>query len=89
MLNLQVVLLIFVATLICNALATIYQKLVIADHHLKATTVSVIIAGLSLFIWKNCLSESDLVSSTPAIVSYLFGDAVGTYAGLRYKVGKK
>lgn len=81
--NLQVVALIFVATILCNALGVLYQRLLYQEAHLKATTISVIIAGLSLFIWKVCLTETDLTQSIPAIVSYLAGDAVGVYAGMK------
>jgi hypothetical protein len=86
--NLLVVAIIFIATLVCNALGVIYQKCVTAEKHLKATTISVVMAGLSLYIWKCCLSEDDLVSSGTAITSYLCGDGIGTYAGLRYKSNK-
>ena len=85
-LNLRVLALIFVATVVCNALGVVYQRLVHKEHYIKATTISVAIAGLSLLIWRFCLTESDLTSSIPAIGSYLMGDALGTYAGLRYKI---
>ena len=91
--NLRVIALIFVATLVCNALSAIYQKLVHKEHHIKATTVSILIAGLSLLIWRYCLTEGDLTSSVPAIGSYLLGDGIGTYCGLKIGVhpalGKK
>lgn len=88
MINLQVVVLIFVATIACNALSVLYQRLLNHEQHLKATTISVIIAGLSLLIWKHCLAEADLTTSAPAIVSYLAGDAVGVYAGMKIPLNK-
>lgn len=83
MTNLQVVALIFVATIVCNTLGVLYQRFVNHEEHLKATTISVLIAGLSLLIWKVCLTDADITHSIPAIASYLAGDAVGVYAGLK------
>jgi uncharacterized protein YebE (UPF0316 family) len=77
---------IFLATLVANVLSVVYQRLVLKDQHLKATTVSVVLAGISLLIWKHCLTEPD---SVPAIVSYLIGDAVGTYTGFKVRLEPK
>lgn len=86
--NLLVVALIFVATIISNALGVLYQRYLNQEAHFKATTISVVIAGLSLFIWKVCLTEEDITHSIPAIASYLAGDAVGVYAGMKLPVVK-
>lgn len=77
---------IFVSTLVANVLSVLYQRLVLKDQHLKATTVSVVLAGISLLIWKHCLTEPD---SLPAVISYLIGDAVGTYTGFKIKLDPK
>lgn len=84
--TLLILTLIFVATLICNALGVLFQRAVQKERHLKATTISVLMAGISLLIWKGCLAETDLTSSVPAIVAYLVGDAVGVYAGFKISV---
>jgi hypothetical protein len=86
--SLQVILLIFVGTIICNALGVLYQRMFMQAEHLKATTISVVMAGISLLIWRGCLQEADLTHSIPAIVSYLIGDAIGTYAGFKVPIDK-
>jgi len=77
--------LIFLGTLISNCLGVLYQRAVIKEQNIRATTISVIMAGIGLLVWKTFLAETDVVSSSAAIISYLIGDACGVYAGLRYK----
>lgn len=86
--NLQVLALIFVATLVCNALSVLYQRMVVKEKHLRATMVSVIMAGLSLYVWKYVIKEDDM-SGAAAFVTYLAGDAVGTYAGFKANIEKE
>jgi hypothetical protein len=45
-------------------------------------------AGLSLYIWKFVIREDDM-SGTMAFVSYLLGDALGTYAGFKVPIEKE
>jgi len=84
--SLRVIALIFFATLVANVLSVLYQRFVQRDQHLKATTISVMMAGIGLIIWKYCLTEPD---SLPAVCSYLAGDAVGTYTGFKIKLDHK
>ena len=74
--NLQVLALVFIATLVCNALGAIYQRLVMKESNLKAATVSVVMAGLSLLIWRHCLIETDLTSGVAVIATYLSADGL-------------
>ena len=86
--NLLVVALIFSATFICNALGVVYQRLIFKDQHFKATVVSVVMAGLGLFVWKLILKDSDL-DGTAALISYLTADGLGVYTGLKVKIDKE
>ncbi len=81
--NLPVLILIFVATLVCSILSTLYQKLVIDEEHFKASFVITIHAALALVIWKFCLKDSDLTESFPAICSYLSAEFFGTFSTLK------
>lgn len=81
--NFLVIVLIFVATLVCSILSTLYQKLVIDEQHFKASFVITIHAALALVIWKFCLKDTDLTESFPAIISYLGAEFCGTWGTLR------
>lgn len=86
--NLRVLALIFFATLICNALSVLYQRFVLREKYLKATTISVIMAGLSLYVWKHVIKEDDM-NGASAFITYLAGDALGVYLGFKVNVEKE
>lgn len=83
--SLLVLAVIFSATLLADALAVLYQRLVIKEQHFKATLISTLLAGIGILIWKYCLSDHD---STPAIIAYLLGGSIGTYGAFKVRIDK-
>jgi len=73
---------IFIASGVQNALSTIYSRSILKGWRMRASTVGTLMAALSIFSW-HYLFREDSLSASPALVSYLAGDWVGTFFGLK------
>lgn len=78
---------IFLASGVQNALSAIYLTTANRRFFARAATIGMIMTAVNLLCWKTLLTEEALNSSTPAFISYLAGDWVGSFIGLKRGAG--
>lgn len=78
---------IFVASGVQNALSAIYLTTANKRRFAKAATIGTMMTAVNLLAWKSLLTEEALHSSTWAFIVYLAGDWVGSFWGLKKGAG--
>lgn len=77
---------IFVASAIQNALNAAYLSTASRGQFILASSIGVIMTGMNLVAWKWILKD-DTLDSRSAMLVYLVGDWIGTFLGLSHSHG--